>query len=171
MTQRTELEALGHRLEVSGADRTRWPAHERLRFAQLIAQSEEARRLVAEAVALDDVLDRAPGFGTDRIAGLVDRIVASAEHEHAADTKSGDTKVVPFERRQSGAAGRAPVRNRGAWQAAALLAASLVVGVFVGNAGSDSLGIQTASSEFESFDPTELVLNGSRSNLLEEDVL
>lgn len=167
-----ELEALVHRLEVSGADRTRWPAPERLRFAQLIAQDEQARRLVEEAGALDRLLNLAPNVGSDRVDGLVDRIVAAAEQEGATSSN-----VEPFRRRTAPPSARVPMRYRTSWQAAALLAASLFVGAFVGTSGLlqssvGSLGQAIYSdSDSDSLDVSDLSLDGSRSTLYAEEVL
>lgn len=174
MKQTNEIEALVRRLEVSGADRTRWPAQERLRFAPLLAHNGEARQLLAEAAALDRLLDMAPVPDGGRLNPLVDRIVAMAEREGQGD----DTKVVPFRaRRQATSAAKPSLRNSGSWRAAALLAAALVVGVFVGTSGLLGSGVGTLSSvtvadgDGDSLDATELVLLGDRSNFLEEDTL
>ena len=47
-------------LDVYGGDRTRWPAEARAAAAQLVARDAKARRMLAEAEALDRVLERAP---------------------------------------------------------------------------------------------------------------
>ena len=47
-------------LDAYGADRTRWPAASRREISALLAVSQEARRLVAEAEAFDRLLDAAP---------------------------------------------------------------------------------------------------------------
>lgn len=170
MKQASEMDALVHRLEVSGADRTRWPAQERLRFAPLIAQNEEARRLLAETAALDRLLDHAPAPDTGRTAALVDRIVAAAEAEG-----TGSAKVVTFQAAPGKArTGRALLRDRTMWQAAALLAASLFVGAFVGTSGLLQSGVGTfvqVADVDDSLDATELVIDGNRGDLLGEDVL
>src|SRR5262245_9466806 len=75
-----DMNALDELLAAYGADRTRWPAPERLRFAPLIKSSAEARRRLAEAEALDRLLDMAPEPRTDRSA-LADRIVLAAVAE------------------------------------------------------------------------------------------
>ena len=73
-----DRQALEHLLEVYGADRTRWPARERLRFASLVAEDDGARRLVSEASALDSLLDLAPKASAAREHALKERIVAAA---------------------------------------------------------------------------------------------
>ncbi|MGI9403056.1 MAG: hypothetical protein ACR2OF_00920, partial [Hyphomicrobium sp.] len=68
--QSEEFEALERLLGVYGADRTRWPARERLRFASIIADEPEAQRLVAETAALDQLLDQAPTVSKEREQAL-----------------------------------------------------------------------------------------------------
>ena len=52
-----ELERL---LDVYGSDRTRWPVEARASAGHLAARDRAARRLLAEAEALDRALERAP---------------------------------------------------------------------------------------------------------------
>src|SRR5438046_2498673 len=66
-------------LDVYGGDRTRWPAEARAAAAQLVARDGKARRLLAEAEALDRVLERAPLPALATEAALADRIVAAAQ--------------------------------------------------------------------------------------------
>jgi len=72
----TDLEQM---LEIYGADRVRWPAEARATAAQLIARDAGARRLVAEAEALDRLLERAPLPALAVEAALAERIVAAAQ--------------------------------------------------------------------------------------------
>jgi hypothetical protein len=138
-TESSELEALERLLASHGADRTRWPAPARLRFAPLLAARGDARRLVAEAAALDRLLDLAPAPATNRGA-LADRIVA------AASADAGQRQVIRLPERgrlgslfgsaaaRAGAIGGASLRS-GPWAGGALLAASLVLGAFMGTSG------------------------------------
>jgi len=71
-----ELEQL---LDVYGGDRVRWPAEARTGAAQLVARDAGARRLLAEAEALDRVLERAPLPAVTVEAALAERIVAAAQ--------------------------------------------------------------------------------------------
>ena len=73
-----DRQALERLLEVYGADRTRWPARERLRFASLVSEDDAARHLMAEAAALDSVLDLASKASAAREHALKERIVAAA---------------------------------------------------------------------------------------------
>jgi hypothetical protein len=137
--QLKELDALERLLDVYGADRTRWPARERLRFASLITDEPEAQRLMAEAVALDRLLDVAPAARKDQEQGLTGRIVAAARGQQhkplrgseVAPAISNIVKLPAWVRRPQIA------RAFGAsdWPAAGLLAASLVLGVMLGSAG------------------------------------
>ncbi|MHA1573552.1 MAG: hypothetical protein ACTSX8_06120 [Alphaproteobacteria bacterium] len=137
--QLKELDALERLLDVYGADRTRWPARERLRFASLIADEPEAQRLMAEAVALDRLLDVAPAARKDQEQGLTGRIVAAARGQQhnplsvsqVSPAVSNIVKLPAWVRRPqiAGAFGASD------WPAAGLLAASLVLGVMLGSAG------------------------------------
>ncbi len=108
---------LSRLLDVYGAGRTRWPAAERLRFAPLLATDAEADRLVREAAAFDRLLDLAPRLAPERERAVAQRIIAAAIANRRAPAQALPRVVQ----------GRTPV-----WRAAALLAASLLVGVFAG---------------------------------------
>ncbi len=177
MTQAKDIADLVHRLDVSGADRTRWPAQERLRFASLIANSEEAQRLVEEAAAFDRLLDQVPGADDGKLGGLVEQIVAAAEAEGRPDTGN----VVPMRARSGALAKRAaarPVINRNTWSAAALLAASLLVGAFVGTSGLLGSAVPNLQDEFavaeadvDGLDAAELLWDGDRTDLFSGETL
>lgn len=177
MTQAKDIADLVHRLDVSGADRTRWPAQERLRFASLIAQSEEAQRLVAEAAAFDRLLDQVPGVSGGKLDGLVDKIVAAAEAEGRPEAGN----VVPM---RAATAGRPkqpaarPAIRPSTWSAAALMAASLLIGAFVGTSGLLGSAVPSLQSEFavaeadlDGLDAAELLLDGDRTDLFSGETL
>jgi hypothetical protein len=141
-----DRQALEHLLEVYGADRTRWPARERLRFASLVAEDDGARRLVSEASALDSLLDLAPKASAAREHALKERIVAAA-------LRQTEPRFCVVARSTEPAAGggwrawahrasalRAPASS--GWAAGGLLAASLVVGVLLGSAGTFDTAVQ-----------------------------
>jgi hypothetical protein len=131
-------------LEVYGSERTRWPAEVRAPAALLVGADAQARRLLAEAEALDRLLERAPLPGPAVEAALAERIVAAAQ---------GSPRVVrlPGVQRAAEAAAPAPDRATAAPPtaigmgrrrsrllsqevgAAGFLAASLMVGVVIGN--------------------------------------
>ena len=165
-----ERQALEHLLDVCGADRTRWPARERLRFASFVSEDEEAQRLVAESAALDALLDRAPRASEDREHALKERIVAAAlrssETKLAVVTAGGEAPALA--RLPSWLRGAPParVRQRQEWPAAAMLAASLVVGVMLGSAGTFDSTMQRVA------EATGVATAAERSQLaLGEDIL
>lgn len=142
-----DRQALAHLLEVYGADRTRWPARERLRFASLVAEDDAARRLLAEASALDSLLDLAPKASDAREHALKERIVAAA-------LRSAEPRFAVVagreEKSRSATSWRAWMRGpsvsqapaSSGWAAGGLLAASLVVGVLLGSAGTFDTAVQ-----------------------------
>jgi len=128
-----ELEALGRVLDAFGSDHSRWPANAAERFRPLLAEMP-ARALLAEARALEHVLDRAPRPSRERMDALADRIVAAAAggggRRHAGAPAGGARVIaVPAGLKQMR---RAAAADRTVWQAAALLAACLVAGVYLG---------------------------------------
>ena len=86
-------------LDVYGSDRTRWPVEARASAGQLVARDRAARRLLAEAEALDRTLERAPLPTLAQEAALAERIVAAARRT---------PRIVPVAKERSGAAGRTP---------------------------------------------------------------
>jgi hypothetical protein len=123
-------------LDTYGADTSRWPRHAQARAGALLASDAQAGRLLAEAKALDTLLGHAPVTEQERRVALADRIVAQAvgvvpQGEARKVRPSGI--VIPWPGASRDRA--APVwqsSRRPAWSAAALLAASLCFGVFVG---------------------------------------
>ena len=86
-TDRMTLPELEERLDRYGPDITVWPDAEKAAAQSLMDRSEYARRLMAEARALDRLLKRpAPPAP----AGLVDRIVAKALEESPAPSHGED---------------------------------------------------------------------------------
>jgi hypothetical protein len=139
---------LARLLDVYGAERTRWPAEARAAAAVLVTSDAHARRLVAEAEALDRLLDRAPLPDVAVEAALAERIVAAAQRsprivrppsnhrvaeaapaDNAAHRETARLPAKVIERARWGA--RLGSRELGA---AGFLAASLVMGVVIGNA-------------------------------------
>jgi hypothetical protein len=124
-------------LEVYGGDRTRWPAEERAAAAQLAVRDEKARRVLAEAEALDRVLERAPLPSLAVEAALAERIVAAAQRSPRivkTGTRQSSVVALPDSRAlppQRSASWKQRLL-RGDVQAASVLAASLVMGIFIG---------------------------------------
>jgi hypothetical protein len=114
-----ERAALDRLLDAYGGDRARWPAAMRLRVAGLVARDAVARRMVAEAAAFDRLLATAAPPDPARADALLDRIVAAAATEGRPTARPGRPSTATAERVAM----------------AALLAASLVVGVGAGLSG------------------------------------
>ena len=168
--------ALERLLDVCGADRTRWPARERLRFASFIGEDEGAKRLLAEADALDSLLDLAPRASEARERALQERIVAAA-------LRSSETRLAVVASRAavpaaSSLRSRFPVFARGRvsreWPVVALLAASLVMGVVLGSAGTLDRAVQAvaeASGYTAASDPSQVALGDEIVAPVDEDLL
>lgn len=121
-------------LDVYGGDRTRWPVEARAAAAQLVARDAKAQGLLAEAEALDRVLERAPLPSLAKEAELADRIVAAAQrtprlvriNEPGAAAAPAAPEGAPLAGGRRAGLLRADVRK------AAVLAASLLVGLYLG---------------------------------------
>lgn len=144
------LDDLKVALETYGADRTRWPAPVRHGLASVIAGDGEAARMLREAEALDRLLDMAPTVSDERVAAMAERIAAAASRQPRM--VGGDVSVVTdssgpeirgseirgfgIQGAQLAAARRTttviPFRRFEHAFAGAALAASLVLGVVVG---------------------------------------
>jgi hypothetical protein len=126
-------------LDVYGSDRTRWPVEARASAGQLVARDKAARRLLAEAEALDRTLERAPLPSLAEEAALADRILAAARRSPRM-VPVVKTDAVGMARRDIDNVVRLPSpRARPRWltpsgfgSAAGMLAASLALGVFLG---------------------------------------
>ena len=120
--QNTGLALLEATLETYGSDRTRWPAELRRQLSSVDSSNVEARRILAEAKALDRLIDIAPVVPADRLQALSDRIVMAARttpRVAGSSSLPGNKPMLPA-RRENFAAGMA-------------LAASLVLGMFAGS--------------------------------------
>ncbi len=126
-----QLERFRVLVEAYGGDPRRWPAAERARAAELLAGSPEARALLAEAGALDRLLDRSqplapPILDAER---LIARVTAMAQER---------PPVHPVGTMQPAA--------RGLWLRAGSLAAAAVIGFMVGWTELADSGEATAAS-------------------------
>jgi hypothetical protein len=156
-----DLTALESVLDTFGGDPARWPVEKR-GLESLADTDAEGARLLREARALDAVLMRAAGPPVGNTSVFADRIAAAVANtapgqsaarmerrqDASASTSDGRASDTPgvviawprgseTSRAAAEAAARAaptPYRDRitSGWRTAALLAASLVVGVFVG---------------------------------------
>lgn len=183
MDKRTEdREALERLLDIYGADRTRWPARERLRFAGIAGDDKVAARMLAEADALDRLLEQAPRASGADVEALKERIMSAA-------LRSGAPQLVVVAGRKAGvaqplsAAKRGPAFvarfGRGEWPAAAMLAASLVLGVMLGSTGTfdttmqqmaEVTGLSTATDNVNT-DSSQLALGEDIEGQSDEDLL
>jgi hypothetical protein len=131
MTSRTgstmTLAAFEHLLDVYGADRTRWPLAERAGAASLLLSNASARRRLMEAAALDDLLQRIPDPSEGDVQVLTDRILAAA-----TQGLSKPAIYVPHQHLNIAQAPAPQFYRSQTWRAASLLAASLIVGAFLG---------------------------------------
>jgi hypothetical protein len=132
-------------LEIYGSDRTRWPVEARASAGQLTARDPTASRLLLEAEALDRILERAPLPSLASEAALAERIVAAAQRSPrmvptgeavASPRVEADTRGAP-QRVSVSSVVRLADRPRRlsrspAGRAAGLLAACLMVGIFLG---------------------------------------
>ena len=132
-------------LEIYGSDRTRWPVEARASAGPLTARDPAACRLLLEAEALDRILERAPLPSLANEAALAERIVAAAQRSPRM-VPSGEAVASPrVAARTSGGVQRVSVSSvvrladRRRWlsrspagRAAGLLAACLMVGIFLG---------------------------------------
>ena len=126
------LERLDSLLAAYGADEAGWPADERQAAHELIAASDEARRLLEEARELDALLNAAPV--EEPSAELVERLMAARPRELPREL-TGARRVSGGMRKKGGslrgfAAALWPYGSS-AFPAGAL-AASLVLGIALG---------------------------------------
>lgn len=126
-------------LDTYGSDRARWPASVRQRLEWLIDSDAACRRHLAEARALERVLDTAPTARPDRMTALADRIAA-----RAAMVPDAPVALASYQANPAGdnVVALRPVRpgrrdlpvSQSAVRAGALIAASLMAGVYFGAA-------------------------------------
>jgi hypothetical protein len=134
-------------LDIYGSDRTRWPVEARASAGHLVARDRAARRLLAEAEALDRALERAPLPTLAQEAAIAERIVGAAKRTPRIVPA---TKAAPAQQVSSGAgsqgadnvvwlsglrqrAQRLTGRSSLGGVTAGALAASLVVGILIGH--------------------------------------
>lgn len=135
------LQRLRTVLEAYGADPARWPAAERDALTALTAADPSAAQLVSQARALDRLLATPSARDPAAEARLISAIVARAEATaQTSRTAASPSDVVDLASARD-ARRRAPTPQprlrpaTGAWRAAGLLAASLVVGLYLGVTG------------------------------------
>ena len=155
------LRQLEERLEVSGASLSRWPKDCRARLAAFIETDAEAARLLAEIRALDRVLARAPKCA---VRSALEAKICAAAAKMRQDGGHAGAGIIGFgngSRRAGNGFGPRPVTGSSVWGGAALLAASLILGVYIGASG-DAVPTLRSIEAFASNDlDAGFVLSGS----------
>jgi hypothetical protein len=170
-------------LDIYGSDRTRWPVEARASAGHLVGRDRAARRLLAEAEALDRALERAPLPTLAQEAAIAERIVgaarrtprivpaakdAPARNATAVGDSGGGDNVVwlsGLRQRAQRLTGRSALGG-----IAGALAASLVVGVLIGHSNLS----QPVWPAIEQLTGITLGSNASvvaQTDLLDEDLL
>lgn len=144
-THQDLLAQLERTLDAYGADSARWPEGRKTGLAPLIAASPDAQAMVREAAALDRLLmrDRAEAENVPSVA-LMSRILAAARTDDMSqEPRSPAGEVIALPHRAAPAARRAAEKGGfgvadgwKAWPAVGMLAASLLLGVYIGSSGS-----------------------------------
>jgi len=154
-----DLRELECALDAYGADPQRWPEGRRVHLLALISANPEARRMCEEAAALDRLLDASRAKDDVVPLALMTRIMAevqSGDDERSAknggDARTGQRSAeivsigeVPARRNRVAAENDANTKaaaklrrmpaGEGNWASMAMLAASLVLGIFIGGTG------------------------------------
>lgn len=165
-----DLEAFEQVLERYGSDRTRWPAPVRKRFASMVTENAEAKRRMREAEALDRLLDMAPPPAVDT-AALANRIMAAvaAEAGPARATRPPPRGWVPEIVKS-----RVATAGRTYGPAAALMAASLVLGMFSGLSETLNPTVEPVVAEASGsadVDLNQIAFDSNTMSFFEEDFL
>ncbi len=161
------LDAFNSIVDICGGDKTRWPPDKRAAMEYLLGQEPAARKRLAQLQALEQVLSQAgvctpphvaagsPGTALGKTvslraqSALVDQIVEAALGPDAAAPPTAKHKRGGV---QTGIPIRSPdlpppavAANNNSWRSATLLAASLVIGIFIGASTPNVLPVQVLS--------------------------
>jgi hypothetical protein len=155
------LSQLEERLEVSGASLARWPKDCQARLAAFIETDAEAARLLAEIRALDRVLARAPKCAVRSALEAEICAMATKMRQDGGGAGAGILDIGNGSRGAGRGFGLRPGAGRAVWGGAALLAASLILGVYIGASG-DAVPTLRSIEAFASNDlDAGFVLSGS----------
>jgi len=164
-------------LDVYGSDRTRWPVEARASAGQLVARDKSARRLLAEAEALDRALERAPLPSLAEEAAVADRILAAARRSPRMVPVGKVDAARPIRPAIDNVVRLPGSRTRRRWLtssalggAAGVLAASLALGVFLGLSNL-SQGVLPALEDVIGFRLSTPGHVMAQMDLLDEDLL
>ncbi len=127
------LEEFDELLAGYGSERTRWPLEQRAGAGRLLAHDRNALRLLAEAEALDRLLDSAP-LPTPDLDALACRVVA-AVHGMPRIAASTPAVVQPASVPRTSPGGYRPFAMDSIGIGALVTAASLVLGILIGLSG------------------------------------
>jgi len=132
------LKELEEALAKTGPYPQRWPERCRARLSALVEMDSEAARLYAEARALNRVLGYAPRC-TAR-PEMEARIVAATAMMTQQSAEVGSATILSFGDRRDTTlrlerSGGSSFSSRPIWGSAAMLAASLIIGVYIGVSG------------------------------------
>ena len=143
-----------------------------------MTEDKAAAGMLAEAAALDQLLEQAPRASAADIEALKERIMAAALRSRApqlavvASGKPAGGNVLSLPARSRSIAARF---GRGQWPAAALLAASLVLGVMLGSAGTFDATVremaQVTGLSSTASDTSQLALGEEIEGQPDEDLL
>ncbi len=147
-------------LDAYGADRSRWPMQRRHALAPYL-DDPVAVRMIADAAALDRVVALAPPDPEAHLLALKARILSRVRTDTATETETDAATsmpgpVVPMRRPVVPGKAFPPRRST---QAAVLVAACLLVGIFVGSGGALDLEtdeVASGTSLFEDVAGTEI---------------
>ena len=172
-----DIEALEQALDRFGSDRTRWPAPVRRDCAGLLATNVEAQAMLREAEALDRLLDLAPQPDID-VRALSSRILVAASSEtplvHSELPRARYASLALSKSLTAEPHRASPPAIEARWPAAALLAASLVLGGFFGLSGSldSTVAPLLADAGYEQdVDAGQIALDSDSNGLFGEDYL
>ena len=128
-----DIDRLQQLLDGHGADEARWPVSDAAIFAAAMKQTAVGRRMIAETGALDRILAMAPAGNPDRMAGLIERISSTAASIRPAGPGSAEIVTLPVKTAVPVAPRvEALPRRIAVWPVFGALAASLVIGIYVG---------------------------------------
>ena len=165
------LTELTNMLDAWGGAPARWPADVGRRIGEIVDAEPGAQTLLTQARALDRLLDRGRSASAQVPRGLADRIVAAAMAAPPAASTTAErahTNVIALPVRPRP---QAVPAMRGQWRTAALLAASLLVGIYLGGAVNLAPGLQDLADAIGLPAQIEPLLVASGEDLIDEDAL
>ncbi len=165
------LAAFEQHLDIYGARTDRWPAATRQRYETLLVKEPRARSLMAEARALERLLDQEPVASSQTLANLTDRIMAAVD----ADTSSKDNASVVELSKVRAMRRAAPAQHgfRAGWRVVSALAASLILGIYLGSAPGVVTAVETVADTvgITSSTDDDLAFFDDNGSSLPEDLL